>query len=525
MDLPFDAETVELILQYIYTGKNVITDQNYVPQVYYAANYLQISSLVCECETLLSKGMQNNISLEIWQVAKKIGNQEVAEIAKSIVLQNFSDFCHVDGIGRIGIEDLIVLLQDKMTNCSGKIKCKAAWTWLIAQDDADSAVVSKLISALVASENVDNEDILEVYQNDWDELLREQIDIEKLDASRTLWNTVCSDLWIQAEEGIGSRHMSLNECLIVVGGDPLKESRLTLFNFKKKIWYDLEADRCELGHRYAICSLGSILYFSGGTKKQKVFMSFNDYTKRWDRQVDLPIGREQHNMCTVPENSIRSERRTVERKIYVMGGTSQDEPNVTDIHVYDIRKATWSKCGNLAYPVAAASSTVVGSRIYLLGGALVGKSSSRQPSDKIQCFDTSNGYSWNVDKRLPFKAKSQKMGVVCFDSDKVGHRVYVVHSGKIYELKLNKREVVDIKEVCTVSDAPTKGFAVSNFGDKFFIFGGEDDSFKSSKDMLQYDIGSENVVTLPIKTPFEMKDFVHTTIPVPDSWVLTEFNE
>jgi N-acetylneuraminic acid mutarotase len=305
----------------------------------------------------------------------------------------------------------------------------------------------------------------------------------------------------------------------------LEESRLTLFNFKKKIWYDLEADKCELGHRYAVCSLGSILYLSGGTKNQKGFMCFNDYTKRWDNQAPLLVGREQHNMCTVPDNSIRSELRTVERKIYVLGGTSQQEPALTDVHVYDIRTMTWSKCGNLAYAVAAACSTVVGQRIYLLGGALVGGNSSRQPSDKIQCFDTSKGYSWNIDQTLPFKSKLQKMGAVCFDSEKVGHRVYVVHNRMIYLLKFNKHTGVDIKEVCAVSNAPTKGFAVSNFGDKLFIFGGEDDSFKSSKGILQYDISSEKVVSLPINLPFEMKDFMHTAIPIPDSWVLTELTE
>ncbi|XP_045175315.2 kelch-like protein 6 isoform X2 [Mercenaria mercenaria] len=524
VDLPFSAETIDLILQYIYTGQNVITDQNAVPPLYYAANYLQIAALVCDCEEFLSKGSYPDISLEIWQVAKNFGNQEVAEIAKSVVLQNFSIYCDVDSIGRIGIEDLKVLLQDKMANCSGTVKCKAAWIWLVAQDSADTDVARNVIGGLVASENVDNEDILDICQNDWDVLVA-SVDFERLTFSRTLWETACKELWIQPEKMLDASHMSLNECLIVVGGTPLEESRLTLFNFKRKVWYDLEAEKKrELGHRYALCSLGSFLYLSGGTKNQKGFMCFNADTKTWDRQEDLPVGREQHIMCTVPENTIRSEQRTVERKIYVLGGTSQQEPCLKDVHVYDIGRMVWSKCGDVAYAVAAACSTVVSRRIYLLGGALITESSPRTPSDVIQCFDTSNGYSWKIDLKLPFKAKSQKMEVVCFDSDQVSHQEYVVYNKKIYKLKFDKHNG-NIEEACTVPNSPTKSFAVSNFGDKFFIFGGEDDSFKGSKDMLQYDIKTRQIVTLPIKTPFEMKDFVHTKIPVPESWVLTELSE
>lgn len=525
VDLPFDGETVDLVLQYVYTGKDLITTQeaDALPPLYYAANYLQISTLKQDCEEFLYLGRHPKISLEIWQIAKSFGNEEVAEVAKSLALQNFSAFCNVDSIGEIGFEDLKILLQDQLANCSGMIKCKAAWTWLIAQDNADIDVAKSLINALVASENVDNEDILAGCQTDLEELLG-VVDFDKLTFSQNLWQTACKQLWIQPENASNTGTFSMKECFIAVGGSPLDESRLTLFDFKKKIWYDVKAQKRELGHRYAICSLGSFLYLSGGTSNPKQFMCFNADTKCWSTERDLPVGREQHNMCTVPENTIRSEKRTVERKIYVLGGTSQNEPKLKAVHVYDIKSMGWSVLGEVAYAVASACSTVVGSRIYLLGGSLVDGGISRLPSDIIQCFDTKNGFSWKVDLKLPFKAKSLKMKVVCFDSDQVSHQEYVVHDQKIYKLKLDKRSET-MEKVSEVLNAPIKGFAVTNFGDKIFIFGGEDTNFKSSKNMLQFDKGTKQTVVLPVKIPFEMKDFTYTIIPVPESWVLTELSE
>lgn len=525
MDLPFNAKTVQLTLDYVYTGKDVLTDIDTLPPLYYAANYLQISTLVKDCEQLLSKGMHHEISLEIWQIAKRFENNQVAEVAKSIVLQNFRAFCDVDSIGRIGLEDLKTLLQDKLVNCSGTIKCKAAWIWLVAQDCADIGVAKGVIQVLVASENVDNEDILTTCQNDLDELVK-VVEFDQLIAIRALWDQACTELWISSSNAASSGRMYLNECLIIIGGTPLDESRLTVFNFKKKAWYKLETERRDLGHRYAVCSLGSMLYLSGGTIEPTSFLYFNTERKSWEQQENLPIGREQHNMCTVPENTISSEQRTVERKIYVLGGTcsAQHGSRLNDIHVYNTGDMRWSYCGDLAYAVKAACCTVVDKRIYLMGGVLDNESRSRSPSDMIQCFDTNNNCSWKVDITLPFKAKAQKMNVVCCASDQMSHEEYVVHDRKIYRLKLSRKNP-NIEKVLDLANAPAKGFAVTAFGEKLFIFGGEDDNFRSSSDMLQFDTRSGQMVTLSIHTPFIMKDFVYTTIPVPESWVLTEYPE
>lgn len=491
-----------------------------MPPLYYAANYLQISTLKQDCEKFLSRGMHDGISLEIWQVAKSFGNHQVAEVAKSIALQNFGAFCHVESIGKINFEDLKQLLQDKFVNCSGVIKCKAAWIWLVARETPDIDDAKGLINALVASENVDNEDILGGCQTDWDELL-EAVEFDKLTFCRNLWEAACRLLWIQPEETKHTSTMSLKECFIVVGGNPLSECKLTVFDFKKKLWYDVETENRELGHRFAICSLGSFLYLSGGTKDQRQFLCFNSETKRWSNEENLPVSREQHNMCTVPVNTIRSEKRKEERKIYVLGGTSQQQPKLKDVHVYNVGTMGWSKVGEVAYAVAAACSTVVERRIYLLGGALVDGERSRSLTDIIQCFDTVSGYSWKMELNLPFKTKSHKMEIVCFESDQLSHEEYVVHEEKIYKLKLDKRKG-SLEVAAELSGAPTKGFAVSNFGEKLFIFGGEDNRFRCSREMLQFDIKTKQTVVLPIKTPFEMRDFAHTAIPIPESWVLTE---
>lgn len=530
VDLPFESETVELVLKYIYTGAKDFTEET-IPALYYAANYLQIRTLRQDCEAFLSKGTGHEISLEIWQIAKSFGNQQVAEVAKSIVLQNFNAFCHVESIGRISLDDLKLLLQDKSVNCSGSVKCTAAWIWLIAKESADVAIAKELVSALVASENVDNEDILTVCGNDGDKLV-EMVGMEnigKIDESRALWEKACAELWIQRETNTWRRNPShsLSECLIILGGTPSNDNKLTVFNFKKKLWYSLPAQPRDLGHRYAICSLGSYLYLSGGTLSPTGFLCFDADRGIWGEQEPLPVGREQHNMCTVPENSIKIDQR-VERKIYILAGRSQHEPNLRDVHVYSVGDMKWSRFGEVAYPVTAACCTVVDRRIYLIGGSepqISVRSGTSPASDMIQCFDTENGTSWKIDLKLPFKAKALKMGVICLEGDKIAHQVFLLYDQKLYKLFLGKRSHnASIEMVAEVPGAPLKGFAVTAFGERVFIFGGEDDNFRIVRSVLQYDAGSQQIVTLPIQTPDKLKDFFYTFILVPNSWILTELS-
>lgn len=522
-ELRFEGETIRQVLQYIYTGSDAIIESaESIPDLYYAANYLQLKTLQHACEDYLSKGTGYEISLEIWQIAKGFKNHQVAEVARSIVLKHFRSFCQVESIGRISMEDLKSLLQDKSVNCSGTIKCKAAWIWLVAKESPSVDIVKDLLNILVGSENVDSDDILTACSDDGDQVL-EMIgheNIGKIEECRALWEHACKDLWIRAEPVVYGRERDLKDSLIIVGGTPANDSKLTVFDFKEKAWYNLKSQPCDLGHRYAICSLGSLLYLSGGTTNPSGFFCFDAETGVWQAQEALPCAREQHSMCTVPDNSIQTDQR-LERKIYVLGGRSQQETRLLNIHVYSTRNRRWTNCGQVAYPVTAACSTVVDRRIYLLGGTNM-TGSSRNPCETIQCFDTENGQSWTVgDVRLPFQAKALKLGVTCLASDKIAHQVFVLHERALYKLLLASRRQ-SIEKVAEIPDAPLKGFAVTSYGERVFIFGGEDNNFRIVRSVLQYDTAAGQVVTLPIQTPDKLKDFAYTYIPVPNSWDLTE---
>ncbi|KAL4225755.1 Kelch-like protein 6 [Mactra antiquata] len=520
-DIHFDSGTVELILQYMYTGDNVITLAS-VPELYSAANFLQMSTLQQECEEFLMSNKAPDISLKVWQIAKLFGRFDIADIAKGNVLQNFDIFCRVDSIGEISIENLKELLLDKLTNCSGVVKSKAGWIWLIAQESPDLDCAKKIITALVSAENVDSSDIREACTNDWDQQLNDEVGIETLDCCANLWRDACDALWIEQNPTNSGVDMSLSECLIIVGGDPLDESKLTLFNYKKRQWYKVESAPRDLGHRFAVCSLGSFLYLSGGVNSPKSFLCFHADNKAWTVEENLPIGRQQHNMCTVPANTARIERH-VNRQIYVLGGSSSSEPVLSDVHVYDTKDMCWRKCGEIAGPVNGACSAVVDKKIYLFGGVLT-REGAKSPSNMIQCFDTETLYSWYVNLKLPMKAKSLKMSVVRPSYEISNDDVFIVHGSKIYKISL-RRKNLSVEEMVTISDAPLKGFGAAGFGNRIYIFGGEDDNFRCTKNIFQFDTQSGQAVTLPSHTPFMMKDFVCCNIQVPSSWDITEYPE
>lgn len=505
--LPFPYETLVDVLEYIYTGHDIVTTKNSdaIPNIYYLAHYFQISSLVTECEDFLGHGMKPNISLDIWVTAKLCGNTKIAEIAKVIVLTNFELFCDVENIGSISLNNLKELLGDQYLNSSSIMKCKAAWVWLAAQQEADLQVVEQLLKALTSSENVASDDILNAMSSD--DNLKVSDDI--IQTNRLNWDLACQKLFIKKQEsGTYVRNPELREhvTFIASGGAPFKENHVLLFNLKEKSWYDLESQQCDLGHRFAICTVENtcMMFISGGTNS-KQFLYYDPETKCWVSYTDLPVGREYHSMCST------------NKFIYILAGNSRDSSDkLWNVDRYDTKKNIWETAGQIVQPVAAACLAVVGPKLYLLGG-LLKENSSTSPCDVIQCYDTQTKFGYKLDLKLPFKSKFQITATAT-----INDKVYVLNKGKIYKLNVLSKKPVPPELVCEIENPPVKGFAAIAFGDKILIVGGEDENFKGSTRVLQFDTSGGQVVVIPVKTPFEMKDFVFTKIMVPLSWNLLE---
>lgn len=510
--LDFDAKTLELVLHFVYSGKEDVVTPDNVPELYYAANFLGIDPLVSLCESYLESGMREDISLVIWQYAKLFEKTHIAEIAKSIALANFKSFDSVSSVGEVSLKTLTDILAEPYLNCSGEEKCKVAWIWLLFQDKVTQEEVNDLIMALVKSKNVDSDHILNISATDSPKTIEvDDVDETLVVERRLLWASATKKQWIQpghSKTQIICKNTAENESsewVLILGGSPTAETKLTLFNFKEKKWFFIETNNVDLGHRYAISAIGSLLYVSGGSgQRQKQFLYFDINAKKWIRLQDMPFGREQHKMVTVGN------------EMYLLGGFSDD--NARSQGVFKWRTNThWKQCGEIFTSVVNATSAVVGTKIFLVGGSLVkGGKPERTPSDLIQCFETSSGYSCRLRLPLPFKAKSHTTGAAAVDSD-----LYVFHKGKIYQVCVSDGNAKPF-HLCTIPDGPTKGFATVAFGDKILMFGGEDENFMGFEHLLQYDPATNKYIKLPVIAPFQMSDFQWTKVMIPASWDLVE---
>ncbi|XP_052799288.1 calicin-like [Mya arenaria] len=282
-NLPFTEETTERLLQFIYTGRRDVIKTESVPELFHAASFLQLSTLSVECEDFLSRGISPEISLEIWQMAKLFEKHQIAEAAKSIVIQNFGMFITTDAIGQVAFELLKDLLGEVFLNCSGTVKCTAGWVWFIAHDEPSEQDARSLISVLLKAQNVENKDILHAtLRFDGDSALG-NVNSDIVKERKIMWDEACEFYFfkesqptiITGQMGETGRVSELCEWLVVVGGANHEKASLTVLNYKKQNWYSVDnAPPTALGYKYAICAVGSLLFLSGGTQKPKQFLFF-----------------------------------------------------------------------------------------------------------------------------------------------------------------------------------------------------------------------------------------------------------
>ncbi|XP_052798410.1 kelch-like protein 6 isoform X1 [Mya arenaria] len=520
-NLPFTEETTERLLQFIYTGRRDVIKTESVPELFHAANFLQLSTLSVECEDFLSRGISPEISLEIWQIAKLFEIHQIAEAAKSIVIQNFGMFITTDAIGQVAFGRFKDLLGEVFLNCSGTVKCTAGWVWFIAQEEPSEQDARSLISVLLKAQNVENKDILgATLQTDDSDSALGNVNSDIVKERKRMWDGACEFYFIKESQptiitgqmGETGRVSELCEWLVVVGGANREKGSLTVLNYMKQNWYSVDnAPPTDLGYRYAICARGSLLYLSGGTKP-KQFLFFDEEQGRWERLNDLPVGREQHTMVTVGQD------------IFVLSGISREEPEANcSVYKYSTSTMQWHKDhGTISFSVAGARSVVIRRIIYLLGGCAVSQNSSKPanlPCDKIQCFDTSSSISWNFQISLPVPAKCNTFSAVV-----VNDITFVVHKGEVYQICEKTKHEKVCEKVCKIPNTPMKGFAVAAFGDKLVVFGGEDGNFEETRRVLQFDTSTNTAAELPMKLPIGMSNFCYTKIMVPDSWSLTEMS-
>jgi N-acetylneuraminic acid mutarotase len=121
-------------------------------------------------------------------------------------------------------------------------------------------------------------------------------------------------------------------------------------------------------------------------------------------EVYDPVSNTWQTMASMPTPRADLSANVVEGKIYLFGGKtySSISPfyNQTSINqVYDIATNTWSTNTSMPTPLQGYASTVVGTKIYVFGGAKLSVAGIDSSINTVQIFDTQTG-TWSTGKAL-----------------------------------------------------------------------------------------------------------------------------
>ncbi|KAL3874089.1 hypothetical protein ACJMK2_037152 [Sinanodonta woodiana] len=490
-----DEDVVEAVLNYIYTGDIVVTEQN-VYKLFDAAQCYMLPSLSLQCQEFLTSGITKDNCVGIWKVVGLHGCREVADKAWYEILKTFSDILENEDFLQLPSDDLKQILEDPLLNCSDDhLKCRAVVRWLEADLDQRHIHILDLFMHLLHLK-VTFETINEEVRGS-QSLAGMPVCLEHLEAIRKM--TFMSLVPSPAGE--------YDNCFIMIGGKETGENKnISCFSFKDRRWLELPPLARDPGFFFAVCSLNDLLFLSGGSVKRDQFLCYSGTKGVWKQFPDLIEERQRHCM------------QTVKGGIYILGGHSgiDDSTATWEVDRFNIEQESWDNVGQLAVRVHSPSVAVLGTNIFLFGGRNM-QETGRGPSNIIQMFNTEQRYGSKLDAKLPITTKGPTLGAVTMENTIV---LIMFMSGKGVAFSFDGRSTP--KQIGEVERCPKKEYGIARYDNKILLVGGESEEMRTLKSMVLYNPDSGVSIELPERLHFEAKNFGHATMYIRRSFLKTD---
>ncbi|KAK0048933.1 kelch-like protein 28 [Biomphalaria pfeifferi] len=124
------SETFELILESMYTGHGVLTNDNVI-DIWRAADKLQIVFLITECENFVIKSLSLENYIEYYQIGNLLNSQSVTKAAWPYVINNFNSFYETRAFLESPMNEILHIVQSqdlKVNSEQDVIKAILHWT-------------------------------------------------------------------------------------------------------------------------------------------------------------------------------------------------------------------------------------------------------------------------------------------------------------------------------------------------------------------------------------------------------------
>ena len=141
------AETFEIILSFVYSGRVEINEDN-ILDLWHAANQLQLDVLLEECELFQERQLKKENCVDIFNNAKALDSRNLYVLSWEMIVKEFDFLRKTDDLLYLSFDDMKRLVEsDKLTLSSEDQIVDVIHAWCLADEPDRLKVVDTLFES------------------------------------------------------------------------------------------------------------------------------------------------------------------------------------------------------------------------------------------------------------------------------------------------------------------------------------------------------------------------------------------
>eukprot|EP00058_Branchiostoma_floridae_P008790 XP_002594278.1 hypothetical protein BRAFLDRAFT_65132 [Branchiostoma floridae] len=445
------TSTVQLLVDYAYTSKVTITEDNAV-ELLEGANFFQIQPVFDACTKFLSERLCAENCLKMLALGGLLA-PDLEKKALPCATKEFEAVTKTPEFLCLRKEQLITLISSDDLNASEETVYTAVMAW-INHDTRGRRKEMKELMELVRFPFMDRLYFLENVENN-NAVRKACLDIVAETRKYQLFPGE-----VQSPRTRPRRASGLKEAVVVIGGREVPGSEEFLYidtdsmimtcsaEASSSDWAPLTHMRHCNGSGFAVAVLGTsdIVVSTGNRSARKEVWLYNVELHNWARLADMKFNRYYHKLAVA------------QGKVYAIGGKDNFRYALDSVEVYDRRLNKWTEGIELPQPRYRHAAAVLDGNIYVLGGC----DDSRLTTSTVYRFSPGDA-QWLPQSDIPVECRN-----IC--ASVVNGSIYIPWLSGIYSFMPGENGG-SWSQVMT-EGVRTSQYGMTVFGGKIYICGG-----------------------------------------------------
>ncbi|XP_060097880.1 kelch-like protein 6 [Heteronotia binoei] len=468
-----DAETMQILLDYTYTSKVLITKEN-VQKVLEAASLFQFLRMVEACSNFLNGALNPENCVGILRLADVHSLDNLKQQVERYIIQNFTQVLNGDEFLELPLDVLDnVLKSDNLCVTEEAEVFETVINWIRYKMPERLPFLPHVLEN-VRLPLLDPWYFVETVEAD--PLIRQCPDVFPLLQEARMYHLSGNE--IISERTKPRMHEFQSEVFMIIGGctkdekfvaevtclDPLRRSRLEVAKLPNTE-QEMETEN-KKWVEFACITLKNEVYISGGKETQHEVWKYNSSINKWIQIEYLNVGRWRHKMAVLGG------------KVYVIGGFDGIQ-RINSVETYDSFHNCWAEAAPLMINVSSFGAASYKKKLYVIGGGPNGKLAT----DKTQCYDPTTN-NWTLKSPMPVEAK-------CINATSFHDHIYIV--GGTMRALYSYSPLTDTWCLVTQLNHERAGCGIAPCNNKLFITGGRDEKNEVIATVLCWDAETQKL--------------------------------